>query len=63
MHGQSDIKTGGKMLKKKLLVLCALSSMRITKLVGKGAFGQSIIEAKEAPQIFVPERVCLRSLT
>ena len=49
--------------KKKLLVLCAISLMGITKLMEKVAFGQSIIEAKEAPQISVPERVWLCSLT
>ena len=44
-------------IKKTLLVLCAISLMGITKLTEKVAFGQSIIEAKEAPQISVPERV------
>ena len=37
--------------------------MGITKLVEKVALGQSIIEANEAPQISVLERVCLCSLT
>ena len=45
MHAQSDLKTSDKIYKKKLTVLCAISPMRITKLVEKAAFGQSIIAA------------------
>ena len=37
------------------MVLCAISLKGITKLMEKMAFGHSIIEAKEAPQISVPE--------
>ena len=62
MPAKSDFNTRSKIYEKTLLVLCAISLMEITKLMKKVAFEQSIIEAKEAPQIFVPERVCLCSL-
>ena len=50
MPAKSEFKTKSKIKKKNSIVLCAIW---ITKLMEKEAFGQFIIEAREAPQISV----------
>ena len=60
MPAKCDFKTRRKINKKNTIGALWYFS---NSLMEKVAFGQSIIEAKEAPEISVSEQVCLCSLT